>query len=507
MRIRNTLAILAAAVPLAVAGCAGGNAAVSAGSSEDGTLNWEWQLPTSWDPVTSSAGWDVHVLSLVYSSITGLDKGGNAVGGLASSWKYAPDGKSITFTLRPDLKFSDGTPEDAQAVKDSILRGRDTPNSRIASQLAEVTGVTVNSPTEFVLKLSTVDYQVPNLLAGKTGMVVSPTVFRRDAASLATKPVGDGPFTLASYVPGARADLLRNPNYWDAKDIHLAKFSVQAITDQQQILAALSSGQVNVAVIKGSEAQAAKAAGFTINEIPAETVSTLDIKTSVTPFNNPKVVQALNYAIDRQALVQTQEFGHALPAYQPFPKGYVGYNPSLANLYPHDAAKARQLLADAGHPTGLDITLTTSVAAGTAEQLQAQLGEAGIRVKLDVIPAAQSTQIMYIQKSPALALDGTAGRESPLQMLEVLYDKAGLMNLTAAQTPTVKAAFDKVRNVPLDDKNYAATLRDAVATVVDDPLSAHVWLYSYPRLLATSPQVKGLPYDLVVQRFEGVQVG
>ena len=508
LRLRGTaVAAGLTALTLLAAACGDGSSGAPAGGSEDGTVNWEWQLPTSWDPVTSSAGWDVHVLSLVYSSITAVDKNGNAVGGLASAWKYSPDGKSITFTLRPNLKFSDGTPEDADAVKANILRGRDTPDSRIASQLRGITDVTVISPTSLKVTLSGVDYQVPNLLAGKTGMLVSPTAFKKNASALATQPVGDGPFVLNSYVPGSRADLSRNPSYWNAKDIHLAKFSVQAITDQQQILAALVSGQVNVAVIKGSQVQAVKAAGFTINEIQSETVNTLDIKTTVAPFNNPQVVQALNYAIDRQALVQTQEFGHGTPSYQPFPKGYVGYNPNLANLYPHDLAKAKQLLAAAGYPNGVDITLTTSVAEGTAEQLQAQLGEAGFRVKLNVIPPAQATQVMYIQKQPALALDGTAGRESPLQMLEVLYDKAGLMNLTAAQTPAVKATFDKVRSVALDSPDYPSTLQGAIATVINDPLSAHVWLYSYPRILATSPKVTGLPYNLVAQRFEGVRVG
>src|SRR5205823_5233155 len=92
-------------------GSTSGAPAAQGGGS--GTLNWEWQLPTSWDPVTSTAGWDVHVLSLVYSSITGLDPTGKAVPAVATAWKYSPDGKTVTFTLQPGLKFSDGTPLDA----------------------------------------------------------------------------------------------------------------------------------------------------------------------------------------------------------------------------------------------------------------------------------------------------------------------------------------------------------------------------------------------------------
>ena len=90
-----------------------------------GTLNWEWELPTSWDPVTSSAGWDNHVLSLVYATITTVLPNGNVGPGLASSWSYASNGLSVTFTLRPGLSFTDGTPLDAQAVAENIERGQD----------------------------------------------------------------------------------------------------------------------------------------------------------------------------------------------------------------------------------------------------------------------------------------------------------------------------------------------------------------------------------------------
>ena len=482
----------------------GTTATVAAGGS--GTLNWEWQLPTSWDPVASTAGWDVHVLSLVYSSITGLDPSGKAVPAVATSWKYAADGKSVDFTLQPGLKFSDGTALDAAAIKTNIERGRDEPNSRIASQLREVTNVVVKSPTEVELDLAQVDYQIPNLLAGKTGMLVSPAAIKADEKGLSTKPVGDGPFTLTSYVPDSHADLVRNPGYYNAAAIKLAKFSVKAISDPQQILAALQSGDVNVAVIPGSLAKAAQAAGFDLHEIPALTVNTLDVNTNKAPFNNPKVLEAVNYAIDRQALVDTQEFGHGTPSYQPFPKGYVGYSPDLANLYPHDVAKAKQLLADAGYPKGLSFKLTTEKATGTAEQLQSQLKEAGFNVTLDVIPADQFTNVVYVNKTAAIALDGTAGRESPLQMLDVLYSPAGLMNATAAQPSDVGALFNKVRGVSLDSPDYASTLQAAVDASVKSPTSPHIWLYAYPRLLATSKKVTGLQSDLVVQRFEGTAV-
>jgi peptide/nickel transport system substrate-binding protein len=501
------VSILAAACGSSASSSAGSTSVTTAGAS--GTLNWEWELPTSWDPVTSSAGWDVHVLGLVYASITSLDPAGNVAPGLATSWTYAPSGKSVTFTLRPDLKFTDGTPLNAQAVKENIHRGLTQANSTIASELAVISKVVVNSPTSFTLDLSQVDYQVPYLLAGKDGMMVSPAAFTKHPGSLPTQPVGAGPFKLTSYVPDSHANLVRNPGYWDASQIHIANFTVQDITEPSQILAALESGQVNVAYIAGNQVAAAKAAGFKIDVIPSEVVNELDVQTTTPPFNKPDVVKALNYAINRQAILQVQASGFGTASYQPFPKGFVGYNPALADLYPYDPAKARQLLAKAGYPHGVKITLTSvSTDDSLAEQIQGQLKQAGITATISNVPLATETQALYLNKSIPLAVDGTAGRTSPVEMLDVLYSQQGLMNVdgkTATTSPVVTAALGKALTVPLTSPSYAKTLQSTVATaVLDDPI--HIWLYTNPRIFAYSPKVTGIPADLVQQRWEGVRV-
>lgn len=223
----------------------------------------------------------MHVLGLVYASITTLNTAGDVEPGLASSWRYAPGGKSVTFTLRPGLKFSDGTALDAAAVKENIVRGQTQQNSTVASELAVISRVVVDSPVSFTLDLTQVDYQVPDLLAGKDGMIVNPSAFK-NVASIPTHPQGAGPFTLTSYVPDSHANLVRDPHYWDAGQIHIADFNVLS----------------------------AKAAGFKIDVIPSEVVNELDIQTSTAPFSNPKVVQAINYVINRRAILQVRASGY-----------------------------------------------------------------------------------------------------------------------------------------------------------------------------------------------------
>jgi ABC-type transport system substrate-binding protein len=483
-----------------------GSAAAAGGAS--GTLNWEWKLPTSWDPVTSTAGWDMHALGLVYASITTLNPAGNVEPGLASSWKYAPDGKSVTFTLRPGLKFSDGTPLTATAVRENIVRGQTQQNSTVAAELSVISKVIVNSPASFTLDLTQVDYQVPDLLAGKDGMIVNPSAFK-DVASIPTHPEGAGPFTLTSYVPDSHANLVRNPDYWDASQIHVANFNVLSITQPEQILSALESGQVNVAYIAGNQVAAAKAAGFKIDVIPSEVVNELDIQTTTAPFNNPKVVQAINYAINRQAILQVQASGYGSVSYQPFPAGFVGYSASLANEYPYNPTLAKHLLAQAGYSKGLSITLTSTASTDSlAEQIQGQLQQVGINVTIKDIAADTSTQHLYLDKTIPFAIDGTAGRMSPVEMLDVLYSQQGLMNVTgkAATVPTAAAsALSKALTVPLDSPSYPAALQSAVTTAVQqEPI--HIWLYTNPRIFAYSPTVSGIPSNLVQQRWEGVTV-
>ncbi|WP_329129903.1 ABC transporter substrate-binding protein [Streptomyces sp. NBC_01476] len=496
---------LGAGAALALAACGGSGSGGSGSGTGSSVLKWGWSLPTSWDPVFSSAGWDVHVLSLVYAGLTKLDPHGAAVPALASSWSYNPQGTQVTFKLRPGLTFSDGSALDATAVKKSLERGISDPKSLVSPQLTSVKAVSAPDPATVVIDLTHADYQLPNLLAGKTGMIVNPAAFTTDAAGIAAKPAGAGPFTLTSYTQNAKAVLRRNPGYWDAASIKLTGFELYPLPDASTVVAALQSGQYNVAQIPGSQVDAAKAAGLEVQVIPSMVVATLDVNSAKAPFDKPLVVEALKYAIDREALVKTQEFGHGEAAYQPFPKGYAGYDPNSADLFPYNPAKAKELLAQAGYPNGLDVTLTTSVAEGAPEQIQAQLKQVGINAKIQVIPATQFTQIVYIQHDRQLSVDQFAGRDSAVQAFQVLFGEQGLMNPGRTTPPELTAALDKVTRTPLDSPDYPKALQAATAYAVRN--TPNVFLYTVPRILARAKSVSALPETTVVQRFEGVTAG
>jgi len=353
-----------------------------------------------------------------------------------------------------------------------------------------------------VIELTRPNFQIPSLFAGKTGMVVSPAAFEANAAGLARGPVGAGPFTLTSYTQNAKATLVRNPGFWNAAQIKVQNFELYPLPDASTVVAGLESGQYNVASIPGGQVAAAKAAGLQVQVIPSLVVAVLDVNSTLAPFDDPTVVEALKFALDRKALLQTASFGYGDVAYQPFPKGYVGYDPTLGDIYAHNPDKAKQLLARSKYGAHPKVTLTTSVATGVPEQLQAQLQAAGFEVTIEVIPQAQFTQIVYVQHSRALTFDAFAGRDSAAQAFQVLFGSAGLLNPGRTTNAELQAALDKVNRTALDSPDYPALLQAATGIAVREEPNA--FLYTEPRILARSAGVSAIPQYTVVQRFEGV---
>jgi len=497
---------LAAAAALVLSAC---SAPADAGETEPSVIKWGFGLPTSWDPVTSSTGNDINTISLVYASLTQLDEKGNAGPGLAEKWEYNDAGDEVTFTLREGLTFSDGTPIDAEAVRSSLLRGKTQENSLLKDQLSTIEDVTADSELEVTLDLVNPDYQVPNLLAGKTGAIVSPTAVEKDVAAIPTAPVGAGPFTIESFVPESNAVLVKNPEYWNAENVHIDRLELSTGTDPATVIAAVQSGALDVASLPASKIEEAKAAGLEVDVIDSLTVSQVDIHSGIAPLDDPKVVEALKYAIDRQEIVDVAGFGIGTVTYQPFPKGYVAYNPELDDLFAYDPEKTKQLLEDAGYaPNELSIEITAaSYSENIAVLVQEQLKKVGVKSTINLVAPGSSTwqQQVYINRTAQFALDGTVGRESPVQNLTVVYGPSGLMNPSRTASPEFLAALDTVRNTPLDDPDYQSVLQEAVKIGVLQASSFST--YSSPRIFVRSPKVSALPHFLSQVRWEGVTVG
>jgi peptide/nickel transport system substrate-binding protein len=455
-------------------------------------LKWATSyFPTHWDPVVGGSGAQFRVTALVYASLTTTNAQGEAEPGLAESWTYNSTGTEVTFHLRPGLTFSDGTPVNAVAVQDAIDRAKYQKDSALFGDLTAISNVTTDGDLNVVVHLTQTDYQIPLLLGERVLQVASPKA-AADPAKLDQNPVGAGPFILTKLIPGTEAFFTKNPNYWDAKDIHIDSVQVYNAPDPATVVAGLETGVYNFADLDPSQAEAAKAAGLDVFVQPGFNAENISLNINKAPFNNPKVVDAVRYAINRQEYVQKLTFGYGEATDQPFPPGYIAYDPAAANLYPYDPAKSEQLLAQAGYKPRqikLDLVISSSADSAYAEIVQSQLAAVGIDVTISI---NVDWATPFFAKQLTFSLYGTTGRDSPLQTLTAHFGPDGPLNLsTPYQPPGFQAAIEKVEQTPLDSPDYAQVLQAATLVGLQSP--ALIFTYSSPNLFAMSKSISPLP--------------
>ncbi|MGW1230607.1 ABC transporter substrate-binding protein [Streptomyces sp. NPDC002530] len=491
-------AALAALLTPALAAC-GGDVSASSGGA---TLKWASSyFPAHWDPVVSGSGAQFRELALVYASLTRTDESGKAVPDLAESWEYNKRGDLITFHLRPGLTFSDGEPVDALAVKAAIDRAKKQKNSALFGDLTSIASVEAKG-LDAVLHLSQVDYQIPQLLGERVLQIASPKA-AKDPAELDRNPVGAGPFVVKQLIPGTKAVLKKNPDYWDAKNIHIDDVELDSAPDASTVVSGLRTGVYNFADLDPSQADAAKKAGLDVFSQPGFNAANLSLNINKAPFDDDRVVDAVRHAVNRQEFVDKLTFGYGEVTDQPFPKGYVAYDPASEDAYPYDPAKARRLLSEAGRRPGeLKLDLVIPSEDPQAEIVQSQLAAVGIDVAIRI---DKNWATPFFAKDLTFSLYSTTGRDSAVQTLTAHFGPHGPLNLSGPYEPQgFDAAVGKVRRTPLDDPAYTRTLREATRAGLAS--KALVFTYSSPNLFAKSTRISDLPKNPAHIDWTGVTV-
>ncbi|MFL6118708.1 ABC transporter substrate-binding protein [Actinophytocola sp.] len=479
---------LAATLVSTLTACGGGGAAASAGGG-NATLKWASSyFPTHWDPVVGGSGAQFRELALVYASLTRTNEKGEAVPDLAKSWEYDATGDEVTFHLRAGLTFTDGEPVDGAAVKAAIERAKTQKNSALFGDLTSIEEVTADG-LDVTVHLTQVDYQIPQLLGQRVLQVASPKA-ARDPAELDQNPVGAGPFVVTQVIPGTKAVLKKNPDYWDAENIHIDNVELISAPDASTVVSGLQTGVYNFADIEPSQADAAKKAGLDVFVQPGFNASNISINVNKAPFDNPKVVDAVRHAVNREEFVDKLSFGYGTTTDQPFPEGYLAYDPRSRNRYPYDPKKSRQLLAEAGYEPGdIKLDLVIPAADSGAEIVQSQLAAVGITIDIKV---DKNWATPFFAKQLTLSLYGTTGRDSAVQTLTAHFGPNGPLNLSTPYEPAgFEAAVAKVRQTPLDAPDYREVLQAATRAGLES--RALVFTYSAPNLIAKSRSISSLP--------------
>jgi peptide/nickel transport system substrate-binding protein len=511
----------ALSVGATLAACSGsGHGAGAASSGADaGVINWAYTSePSSWDPVVVGATSATQLLSLIYEPLFTLDANGVPQPALATGYEYNSAGTAITITLRPNLTFQDGSPLDAEAVAYNVQRIQTQKNSALRALWSEVSSATVIDPTHVRLDLKETDYQIPYILANRSSLLASEKAAKADPAGLSNKtPVGSGPFKLAKLVPGTSVTVEKWDGYWDASNVHVKTVNLSFNVDPSSLVSGLQTGTYNfVSQLPAQNVALAQKAGLNVvSDVRRNWSATfLSANFNKAPFNNPKVYQAVNYAINRQAFVD-QAFGLGIASAQPFPPTSPAFNPTVNSEYPYDPDKAKQLLQQAGIAPGsltIELDYLGKQFSGAPELLQQQLQAVGITVKLTPQATPQQFYTGYyaqgdgVVKTDAFTLYGYVGRDSKLGALDDEFGPKGILNLSApASSPGYLEARAKVLDTPLDSPNYKSVLQAATKAGVDG--GSNITLYTQALPYVTGKGWSDFPIIDGSFRWNGLTVG
>jgi peptide/nickel transport system substrate-binding protein len=303
---------------------------------------------------------------------------------LATSWNVSTDGLTYTFHLR-SAKFSDGTPLTASDVVFSIDRSRAFKGGW-GFLLTPVKTITAPDPHTVVITLSQKHAPLLADLAMYAYSIVPKKEVQAQGTAFFQHPVGSGPFYVTSYKPDSEVDLARNPYFYGTKP-KISKVKYLIVPNDNTRVLMLESKKADVIENPPSNltSQIDKIAGMHVDLFPSTRVDFIQLDEHYAPFKKLAVRQALNYAIDRSALVKLAYQGAAIPGASFMPYKMQYFDNSITP-YPYDPAKAKQLLASAGYPHGFKtfmITVSGDVA-GQAEAVvvKSELAKVGINVSI-----------------------------------------------------------------------------------------------------------------------------
>ncbi len=440
--------------------------------------------PPHLDPTSgAAAAIDEITYANLFEGLTRLTPNGTVAPSLAQDWSVSPDGLSWTFRLKHGVTFSDGTPFNAETVRFSLIRivAEGSTNAQKAL-FAPIRAVDVVDDHTIIIRLSRPVANLPYLLAWGDAAMVSPA----SAATNGTAPVGTGPYRLGRWQRGGELELVRRENYW-GRAPQTQQLTFRFIGDPAAAFAAVRAGDV--------DAFPNYPAPETLNELkrdPSLVVTQglsegkviMAMNNARAPFNDIRVRRALSYAIDRRAIIDGAMFGFGQPIGSHYSRQAQGYV-DLTARYPHNVDKARQLLAEAGYPNGLDVTLRIPprpYARRSAEVLVSQLATAGVRVKIETLEWAQWLDQVFGRKQFDLTI---VEHVEPMD-----YDIYGRKDYYFGyNNPAFDALLAQVQSAP-DEATRLSLLGDLQRKIADD--AVNVFLFQSARIGVHKTGIDGL---------------
>jgi peptide/nickel transport system substrate-binding protein len=445
------------------------------------------------DPIASSDNPSIWAELLIYDTLIRPSKNGSDLEpGLAEAWTVSPDGKEYVFTLR-DSKFADGSPVTANDVIFSLKRaaGEKSDWARFFKPITQYEAVDAHTVRMQLEKPFT---PMLNNLALFSGSILPQALVEKDPEGFFTHPVGSGPFVLKEWRKGDRMIFAKNPHYWQAGKPGIDAAEVQVIGEDNSRVLKLLAGELDAAI------------GIPFNQIgqleanPELKVGVADVfrvelvqlNTTKKPFDDARVRQALNDAVDKDGIIHSVLFGKAKPAVSSLP--VMRYHNTDLKPYPYDPEKAKALLAEAGYPSGFSTSMLMPAGDVTyrsvATVIQDNLQKVGVKVELQAIEGGtqfSTTKAGNFEMSLSYATSDTIDPDQLIGFTAINPERANAFH-TQWKDERVNELYDLERRT-LDGPERDAQFKEMEARVHDG--APFIFLYHQQAPYAYRSNVTG----------------
>ncbi len=434
--------------------------------------------------------------ALIFDTLVRLDDNGKPAPKLALSWSNSDDFKTWTFKLRPGVKFTDGTPFNAQAVKWNFDRQKDPKNHcRCAFYIANVLAVEAPDDLTVVYKLQDPAVDFPSRLTrpDQNNSIHSPAAVQAKGDEYNRNPVGTGPFIVKSWTAGDRMVLERNPDYWNKGHPHLDKVVLRPLPDSQSRFASLKSGETDLVWADEFEAdniqRAKKDPTLQVLSYAGSGAAVNVINTKVPPLDDVRVRQALVMALDRKKFSQALTNGLARPASNPYGDGsWVKCKDDGA--LPEDPKKAAALIKAYGKPVKFKMIVTATPRGRANGQILQQFWKnIGADMEIEQIDQASFPPRAFQRKFDIIGWRIVDFPDPDVQMFANFYSKSPL-NLANFSDPELDKVLEEARTSADQAKRNEAY---CAASRIINQNATWFWTFQNTYYAMAKAKVKGVP--------------
>ena len=412
--------------------------------------------PMSLDAVLGRSGGDAYYWRQIFDQLVDADPelAPRPATSLATSWEITEAPHAITFELRRGVRFHDGTPFNADAVKFNVERILDP--ATMATPRASMTvidSVDVLGEHRVRINLKRPWGAGLNMLADRGGVMNSPTAVRRLGRDYGWDPSGTGPFRVAGVVTGTAVHLVRNDDYWGVDEAgnrlpYLDEVTIRVIRDETVLVSALRTGEIDVAYLPYKDVSTFRRdRRFRIETMPGGAIAhVFAFNVAMAPLDDLRLRRAVMHAIDPRAINTAIYFDNAILADSGmWPVGAWAHEPSAARPA-YDPERSRKLLREAGKPDGFEFTAVTNNNAlhiPAAEIVRAMLRRVGITMDIEVLNAGVATERFFHGRQYPLYMTGWSRYPEPDWLASLAFKSDGYYNAANLPRPDIDALVER----------------------------------------------------------------